>query len=206
MNTWARKRSVKCILNFYLNLEKDGLKICTGNEHCEDGFSCKNGKCYDYYEWKTLRFCVNEYDCKPGWKCNDRRCIKPTNAQKVLQKFDILPSQSSNKPEKDISNQTKPSQAISSKPDREIHKILPKLDIIPGESSNESGKNNSNESNSNQAITNDAVKLFIEACNCYKSNKSMDDSSLASMNTSSEESNHIPLNTSFCSKVSAPQF
>ena len=202
MNTWARKRSVKCILNFYLNLEKDGLKICTGNEHCEDGFSCKNGKCYDYYEWKMLRFCVNEYDCKRGWKCNDRRCIKPTSEQKVLQKVDILPSQSSNNPKNDISNQPKPSQAISSKPDSRKHKILPKLDIIPAESSNESGKNNSNESNSNQAITNDGVKLFIEACSCYKS---LDSISLPSMNISSDESNDIPQNTSFCSKVRAPK-
>ena len=102
------KRSVKCILDFYSNLDKDGLEMCTVNEQCEDGFSCKNGKCYDYYEWKTLRFCVNEYDCKPGWKCNDRRCVKPTNAQKVLQKVNVLPSQSSSNPKKDMSKQTKP--------------------------------------------------------------------------------------------------
>ena len=121
----------------------------------------------------------------------------------MLQKFDILPSQSSNKPEKDISNQTKPSQAISSKPDREIHTILPKLDKIPGESSNDSGKNNSTESNSNQAIPNDAFKIFIEACSCYKS---LDSSSLPSMNISSDESNDIPQNTSFCSKVRAPKY
>ena len=121
----------------------------------------------------------------------------------MLQKFDILPSQSSNKPENDISTQTKPSQAISSKPDRELHKILPKLDIIPGESSNESEKNNSNEAKSNQATTSDTIKLFIEACSCYKS---LNSSSLPSMNTSSNESNDIPQNTSFCSKVRAPKY
>ena len=203
MNTWERKRSVKFLLNFYSNLDKDGLKICTVNEHCEDGFSCKNGKCYDYYEWKTLRFCVNEYDCKPGWKCNDRRCIEPTSQQKVLQKADKLPSQSSNEPTKDISNQTKPRQATSSKPDSKIHKILPKLDIIPGESSNESGMHNSNETKSSQGTTNDAIKLFIEACSCYKS---LNSSSLLSMDISSDESNDIPQNTSFCSKVRAPKY
>ena len=191
---------------FYSNLDKDGLKICTVNEHCEDGFSCKNGKCYDYYEWKTLRFCINEYDCKRGWKCKDRRCIQPTSEQKVLQKVDKFSSQSSKNHKNDISNQTNPSQAISSKPDSRKHKILPKLDIIPAESSNESGKNNSNESNSNQAITNDAVKLFIDVCSCYKS---LDSSSLPSMNISGEESNlndDILQNASFCSKVSAPKY
>ena len=124
----------------------------------------------------------------------------------MLQKFDILPSQSSNKPEKDISYQTKPSQAISSKPDSKIHKILPTLDINSGDSSNKSRKSNSNEAKSNQGITNDAVKLFIEACNCYKS---LDSSSLPSMNISGEESNRndeILQNTSFCSKVSAPKY
>ena len=177
--------------------------MCTLNEQCEDGFSCKNGKCYDYYEWKTLRFCVNEYDCKPGWKCNDRRCVKPTNAQKVLQKVDVLPSQSSSNPKKDMSKQTKPSQAISSEPDSKIHKILPKLDITPGESSNKPGKNNSDESNSNQAITNDGIELFIEACSCYKS---LNSSSFPSMNISSDESNEIPQNRSFCSKVRALKY
>jgi len=124
----------------------------------------------------------------------------------MLHKFDILSSQSSNKPEKDISNKLKPSQAISSKPDSEIHKILPKLDIIPGESSNESGKNNSNEAKSNQGITNDVVRIFIDACSCYKS---LDSSSLPSMNISGEESNRnddILQNASFCSKVSAPKY
>ena len=124
----------------------------------------------------------------------------------MQQKFDILPSQSFDKPEKDISNQTKPSQAISSKPDSKIHTILPKLDIIQGESSNESGKNDWNEAKSNQDITNDAVKLFIDACNCYKS---LDSSSLPSMNISGEESNRndeILQNTSFCNKVSAPEY
>ena len=124
----------------------------------------------------------------------------------MQQKFDILASQSFDKPEKDISNQTKPSQAISSKPDKEIHTILPKLDIIQGESSNESGKNDWNEAKSNQGITNDAIQLLIEACNCYKS---LDSSSLPSMNISGEESNRnddILQNTSFCSKVSAPKY
>ena len=121
----------------------------------------------------------------------------------MLEKVDVLPSQSSNNPKNDISKQTKPSQAISSKPDSEIHKKLPKLDIITGESSNESGKNNSNDANSKQAITKDAVKLLIEACSCYKS---IDSISLPSMNISSYESNDIPQNTSFCSKVRAPKY
>ena len=129
--------------------------------------------------------------------------MKPTNAQKVLQKVDILQSQSYSNPTNDISNQPKPSQAISSKPDSKIHKIVPKLDIIPGESSNKSGKNDSNEANSNQGITNDTIKLFIEACSCYKS---LDSSSLHSMNISSGGSNDIPQNTSFCSKVRAPKY
>ena len=121
----------------------------------------------------------------------------------MLQKFDILPSQSSNKPEKDISYQTKPSQAISSKPDSKIHKILPTLDINSGDSADKSRKSNSNEAKSNQGITNDAIQLLIEACNCYKS---LDSSSLPSMNISSDESNDIPQNTSFCSKVRAPKY